>query len=120
MLDGPATDHALSDSRATILRWLRRNSPATPKTIAEATGIAYDTAKKTCQRMLTDHQLAADTTGRYAIPGDQGEQHRSVPAVPAVPRSASSSTNSADHGGQPEGSLIDYTLGGDAPERIKP
>src|SRR3954469_6505126 len=64
MLDGPAEDHKVSDSRAVILRWLRQAPGTGPKAIAEGTGLGYDTVKKTCQRMLADGQLAADTAGR--------------------------------------------------------
>jgi hypothetical protein len=77
MLDGPAEDHQVSETRAAILRWLRETPGSTPKAIAEGTGLGYETVKKTCQRMLTAGQLAADTRGRYSVP--------SVPPVPAVP-----------------------------------
>src|SRR5206468_5458508 len=73
LLDGPPDEHALTDTRATILRWLRGNGPATPKAIAEGTGQGHDSVKKTCQRMLADALLTADAGGRYAAPGgDRG------------------------------------------------
>ena len=68
LLDGPADEHALTDTRATILRWLRGNGPAPPKAIAEATGLNPETVKKTCQRMLGASQLACDPAGRYSVP----------------------------------------------------
>jgi hypothetical protein len=71
LLDGPPDEHALADTRATILRWLRTNGPATPKVIAEGTGIAGENVKKTCQRMLSASQLIADASGQYAAPGGQ-------------------------------------------------
>jgi hypothetical protein len=77
MLDGPSDDHQIGETRAKILRWLRQAPGSTPKAIAEGTQVGYDTVKKTCQRMLADGQLAADTGGRYRVPG--------VPTVPAVP-----------------------------------
>ncbi|GIH21477.1 AAA family ATPase [Rugosimonospora africana] len=68
LLDGPPEDHALTDTRATIMRWLRGNGPAGPKAIADGTGLNHDSVKKTCQRMLADSLLAADPAGRYSIP----------------------------------------------------
>jgi hypothetical protein len=70
LLDGPPDEHTLTDTRATVLRWLRGHGPATPKTIAEATGLAWENVKKTCQRMLAAGQLACDPSGQYAAPGD--------------------------------------------------
>jgi hypothetical protein len=86
LLDGPAGDYAMSGTRAAIMRHVRSNPGTTPKAIAEALGISHDIAKKTCQRMSADGQLAADTGGRYraidepgtAVPG-------TVPGVPGVP-----------------------------------
>jgi AAA domain-containing protein len=69
LLDGPATDHTLGDTRAAILRWLRGNDAAGPKSIAEGTGLGVDNVKKTCQRMLASAQLACDAAGRYSVPG---------------------------------------------------
>jgi AAA domain len=93
MLDGPAEDHQLGDTRAAVLRWLRQAPGSTPKAIAEGTGIERETVKKTCQRMLAAGQLACDTAGRYRVPG--------VPPVPAVPEPTVSSHNSRDGRGQP-------------------
>jgi hypothetical protein len=100
LLDGPAAEHAMHESRAAVARWLRINGPATPKVIAEGTGISHETAKKTCQRMLTDSQLTADTTGRYGVPG-QPEDPGTVPPVPDVPELPLTSSDLADHGGHP-------------------
>ena len=94
MLDGPAEDHQIGETRATILRFLRTTPGSTPKVIAAGVGLAYENVKRTCQRMLADGQLAADTGGRYRVPG--------VPAVPGVPESAVSSENAGDGGGHPE------------------
>ncbi|RLK59929.1 AAA domain-containing protein [Actinokineospora cianjurensis] len=68
MLDGPAVDHMVSDTRAAILRFLRNNPGSTPKVIAAGTGITNDNAKRTCGRMVDDNQLTKDTTGRYFVP----------------------------------------------------
>jgi hypothetical protein len=93
MLDGPAEDHQLGETRAAILRWLRQAPGSTPKAIADGSGLSYDTVKKTCQRMLADGQLAADTGSRYRVPG--------VPAVPGVPEPAVSCENGGDSSGTP-------------------
>ncbi|WP_433346008.1 AAA family ATPase [Micromonospora sp. CA-111912] len=91
MLDGPAEDHQVGETRATILRFLRATPGSTPKVIADGVGLAYDNVKRTCQRMLADGQLAADTGGRYRVPG--------VPPVPGVPQPALSSENEGDSRG---------------------
>lgn len=107
MLDGPPEEHELGDTRATILRWLRRNPANTPRAIAEGTGISYDTVKKTCQRMLTDGQLACDAAGRYRVPsGDSRGHARSVPGVPGVPEWPLNCGNSPDLGGHLGDTLI--------------
>jgi hypothetical protein len=102
MLDGPPAEHALPDTRAGILRWLRTNGTAGPKAIAEGTGLSHDAVKKTCQRMLADAQLACDPAGRYRAPdGSAG----TVPPVPTVPQPALSWENTLDLGGHPEDTL---------------
>ncbi|MFF5297257.1 AAA family ATPase [Paractinoplanes globisporus] len=69
MLDGPAEDYQVSDTRAAILRWLRGAPGSTPKVIAEGVGLKADTVRQTCSRMLADGQLAAEPGGRYRVPG---------------------------------------------------
>ncbi|MEU7872818.1 AAA family ATPase [Dactylosporangium sp. NPDC049140] len=105
MLDGPASDHAVGDTRAKILRWLRDNSGSRPKVVAEVTGTDYELVKKTLQRMLADGQVAADARGAYRLPGAAGDSpSRSVPPVPAVPEVPASSANVTEiqgHGGDP-------------------
>ncbi len=98
LMDGPAADYALTDTRAAILRYLRDNPGATPKAITEATGLNADNVKKTCQRMAADGQLIADAAGRYrpaATTGDTG----TVPGVPGVPEPPLTSPDNFDHGG---------------------
>jgi len=92
MLDGPAEDHQIGETRAVILRFLRATPGSTPKVIADGAALPYDLTKKTCQRMLADGQLAADTGGRYRVPG--------VPAVPGVSEPAVSSEDGGDTEGQ--------------------
>lgn len=76
MLDGPAGDYSLSDTRRAILEFLRTNDAATPKQIADALGIDHNTVKQRCWRMAKDGQLD-QADGRYvtpvtAITDDQG------------------------------------------------
>jgi AAA domain len=73
MLDGPPDEHAMSDTRATVARWLRTNGPARPKAIADGTGLSPDLARKTCQRMHDAGQLTVNAAGNYAVPG-QGQE----------------------------------------------
>jgi hypothetical protein len=98
MLDGPAEDHQIGETRAAILRWLRQAPGSTPKAIADGSGLAYETVRKTCTRMLADGQLAADTGGRYRVPGTPTVP--GVPPVPAVPELPLSSENGGDSQGQ--------------------
>ncbi|RXS83779.1 AAA family ATPase [Streptomyces sp. TM32] len=66
LLDGPASDHTVGDTRAAILRYVRSNPGAKPKDIAEALPDAdADTVRRTCSRMAADGQLAKDGSGRY-------------------------------------------------------
>jgi hypothetical protein len=83
LLDGPVDEHALSDTRAAILCFVRSNPASGPKAIAEGTGLSNDNVKKACQRMVADGQLCVDADGRYRAPGAQ--PIGTVPAVPPVP-----------------------------------
>ena len=79
MLDGPASDYSLGDTRRSILDHLRTVPSATPKEIADAVNINYETVKKTCKRMFDDQQLDTDGAGTYFTPS------LPVPPVPGVP-----------------------------------
>lgn len=66
LLDGPATDHTIGDTRAAILRHVRSHPGARPKDIATALpDIDADTIRRTCARMARAGQLTKDTKGRY-------------------------------------------------------
>ncbi|GAA1021483.1 hypothetical protein Aple_073590 [Acrocarpospora pleiomorpha] len=97
LLDGAPEDHALSDTRAAILRHVRQHPDSPPKVIAEGTGLGYDNVKKTCQRMASDGQLRVDAAGRYRLPGTESAGR--VPAVPSVPAYGLTSINATDHEG---------------------
>lgn len=78
MLDGPAQDYELGDTRQQILRHLRSVEAASPKQIADALTVNYELVKKTCQRMADNGQLDA-SSGLYMAPVTP------VPTVPGVP-----------------------------------
>lgn len=99
LLDGPPEDHTLSDTRAAIIRHVRRHPSSTPKAIAEGTGLSYENVRKTCQRMNADGQLCVNATGHYRLPGTPlGD----VPGVPPVHAHTTTSTNAPTHEGQPD------------------
>jgi hypothetical protein len=97
LLDGPPEDHSLSDTRAAIVRHVRQHPNSTPKAIAEAVAMSYETVKKACKRMAVDGLLCVDAAGRYRLPGTQSPE--SVPGVPHVPEPLPTSTNAADQEG---------------------
>lgn len=67
LLDGPASDYELGDTRRRILELLRENQPMTPKAIADTLGLTANNTKVTLHRMAEDGQLdRAD--GYYTTP----------------------------------------------------
>jgi hypothetical protein len=68
LLDGPAEEYELGDTRRRILAHLRENGPATPKAIAEELQIEHNAAKQACSRMARDGQLGTDGSGAYSYP----------------------------------------------------
>ncbi len=79
LLDGPASDYSLGETRRQILEHLRTVTAATPRQISEALDLNYETTKKTCRRMSDDDQLDTDGQGLY-FP---------LSTVPPVPESLS-------------------------------
>ncbi|MDP9608851.1 AAA family ATPase [Streptomyces demainii] len=76
MLDGPVTDHTISDTRAAILRAVRANPGAKPKAIVQALPQTdADTVRRTCSRMAADGQLVKDGAGRYFPPDSRTTDH---------------------------------------------
>nr|WP_106128233.1 AAA family ATPase [Pseudosporangium ferrugineum] len=91
MLDGPAEDHQIGETRAVILRFLRTAPGSTPTIVANAVGLKAATVRQTCTRMLADGQLAAEPGGRYRVPGVTG-----VTPVTGVTQPALSCGNKGD------------------------
>ncbi|WP_079185184.1 AAA family ATPase [Streptomyces uncialis] len=73
LLEGPAAEHTIGDTRATILRFVRANPGARPKGIAEGTGLEPDLVRQTCSRMAKDVQLVRKGGG-YVVPSENGGQ----------------------------------------------
>jgi hypothetical protein len=66
LLEGPASDHTIGDTRAAVLRYVREHPGAKPKDIAEALpAVDADTVRRTCSRMAEAGQLSKDGSGRY-------------------------------------------------------
>jgi hypothetical protein len=66
LLEGPAEEYELGETRRRILAHLREKGPATPKTLAEELQIEHNAAKQTCSRMARDGQLGTDGSGVYS------------------------------------------------------
>jgi AAA domain-containing protein len=72
LLDGPAADYLMRDTRALILRHLRDYPGQRPKQIAEALCLDPATVRQTCRRMADDGQLHATPGGAYSpTPSDR-------------------------------------------------
>ncbi|AZM47678.1 DNA repair protein RadA [Streptomyces sp. WAC 06738] len=66
LLEGPAGDHTVGDTRAAILRYVRANPGSKPKDIAQGLADADPgTVRRTCARMAAAGQLTKDSGGRY-------------------------------------------------------
>ncbi|MFI5703652.1 AAA family ATPase [Streptomyces xanthochromogenes] len=73
LLEGPAADHTIGDTRVAILCYVREHPEAKPKQIAEGTGLQSDLVRQTCSRMVNDVQLIRKAGG-YVVPGENGGQ----------------------------------------------
>jgi hypothetical protein len=69
LLDGPALDHLVGDTRAAILGHLRTAGPARPKQVADALELDHELTKKTLQRMADAGQVDSDGAGTYLLTG---------------------------------------------------
>jgi hypothetical protein len=68
MLDEPAGDYELGDTRHAIKRHLRVVGSSTPKAIAEALDLNRATVRQTMGRMSGDGQVRSDGRGAYTLP----------------------------------------------------
>lgn len=73
LLDGPAIDHTLGDTRALILRFVRQHPRTRPKDISTALELDDALVRQTCTRMVDAGQLTKDGAGRYAVTDPVGQ-----------------------------------------------
>jgi AAA domain len=85
LLEGPAAEHVLANTRATILAAVRQEPGIRPRQIANATKLEHGLVKKTVQRMVDAGQLDTDGNGRYFLPVTPVPAVPGVTAVPGVP-----------------------------------
>ncbi|OLT22937.1 hypothetical protein BJF78_32750 [Pseudonocardia sp. CNS-139] len=108
VLDGPAEDYMLRDTRGLIMRFLRANPGTRPKQIAEALQLDPAAVRQTCRRMAEDGQLRATTSGQYhpadqpgSAAGDTSDSGDSPALLPASPLSLRHSTGPDQHEPEP-------------------
>jgi len=95
MLAGPAGDYALSDTRRTILQYLRDHGSATPKQVADALGIEHNTAKQRLWQMAKAEDIDAAGNGLYM-------------AITDNPRNPERESGYGDQGGRNPGDAPGY------------
>ena len=71
LLEGPAADYLMRDTRALVLRYLRDYPGQRPKQIADALQLDPATVRQTCRRMADDGQLHAAPGGAYSPTDDR-------------------------------------------------
>jgi AAA domain len=83
LLDTPAAEIRMGESRLAVLTYVREHEGARPRQISDGLKLDYELTKKTCVRMVKDGQLDTDGRGRHFAPytGDSA----GVPGVPGVP-----------------------------------
>jgi hypothetical protein len=101
VLDGPAADYQLRDTRAHVMRFLRANPGSRPKAIAEALRLDPAAVRQTCRRMAEDGQLRVTPSGQYhpadQAPGDSGDASDSAVPLPLSPLSLRHPTTGDQH-----------------------
>jgi len=86
LLGGPAVDHTVGATRATVLAYVRANPGVTPKDISDGTGEDRERIRRTCTRMADDGQLRRTAHGHY-YPPEPLTPTDPLPGVPGVPMS---------------------------------
>ncbi|MFF4791483.1 AAA family ATPase [Streptomyces sp. NPDC001276] len=101
LLDGPVSDHTVSDTRATILRYVRAHPGAKPKDMAgELPHVDLDTIRRTCNRMADAGQLTKDPGGRYHP--DTETRTQGAQEVSALSGCPVTTSDQHEHSGQSE------------------
>lgn len=93
LLDGPASDYELGDTRRHIMNLMRDGEPRSPKAMALDLSLPHETVKKTAKRMADDGQLEVDR-GTYHLVSP-------VPGVPVSPGEGHGDTGDTTYGGTP-------------------
>jgi hypothetical protein len=102
LLDGPASDYLIRDTRSLVLRHLRDYPGQRPKQIADALHLDPATIRQTCRRMAEDGQLHATPGGAYSPAATRGssdtrDKPLSLPLSPLSPLSPRHSRGSELH-----------------------
>ena len=63
LLEGPAEEYEVSDSRRRILVHLRKNGPRSPKRLSDKLDLDHDAVRQMVSRMARDEQIATDGGG---------------------------------------------------------
>ena len=102
LLDGPAIEHTLGETRRRILHLVREAGALTPSGIADRLDIEVTTAKSTAWRMARDGQL--DTAdGYYTVAADPLQPATGATVQPATDPAGCSAGCSATHPATPIG-----------------
>jgi hypothetical protein len=106
VLDGPAADYQLSETRGLVMRFLRANPGTGPKAIAEALRLDPNTVRQTVRRMAEDGQLHAAPGGKYRPTdhsgGDTSDSSDTPALIPASPLSLRHSTGADQYDPEPD------------------
>jgi hypothetical protein len=87
LLDGPASDYLIRDTRSLVLRYLREHPGQRPKQIADALALDPATIRQTCRRMVDDGQLHATPAGAYSAARDRCDSSDNPTPLPLSPPS---------------------------------
>jgi DNA-binding Lrp family transcriptional regulator len=90
LLDGPADEHLMQDTRALISRYVREYPGNKPAQIAEALQLKAPTVRQTCKRMADDGQIRAASGGAY-FPMDPSDGRDAQPVSQLSLRHSSAS-----------------------------
>lgn len=74
LLEGPAEDYELSETRRRIKAFVTATPDQRTKDIAAGTGLECEVVKKTCQRMASDGQLVTLGDGIYSVVSPQSPE----------------------------------------------
>lgn len=96
LLDGPAQEHLMGDTRSLILRFVRDYPGRKPKDIADAlepAGLKRDNVRQTCSRMVEQGQLVMRPDGTYHPP-----ERRDTPDTPELSHLSQRHSTPSDQG----------------------